>query len=255
MRIALCISGETREYNTFLGPEVFVDYLRSKGCTVDIYGHTWKHCGEPIETNVIKFKELLIQDQAIIDRWIDKNPNAHGWDTPRPDNMQADEWFARLYHNTRVKIGQHIGGFNCLRMPNHNNYDLCIRWRWDLTLNLNHAWEESAMEYQFYPILESTSTVEEALAVTSCESGVALYGPNLEDTHYAFNRSAMNNINNFDLYNSILSVWNGGKISYHTLWNKLIIIHARTPIRTTLPNLTSHTKTGPHVHDPSPIFK
>ena len=256
MKIALCISGETREYNKFFGPSVFVEYLRSKGCTVDIYGHTWKHCNEvPLETDIIKFKELVIEDQAVIDRWVDENPNGHGWDTPRPAHMQADEWFGRLYHNTRVKLGQHIGGFTCLRIPDYNNYDLCIRWRWDLTLNLNLDWEINAMENIFYPVLESTARLVEELAVTSCNSGIAPYGPCLEDTHYAFNRRAMFNINNFNLHDAILNAWVGGKVSYHTLWNKLIVTGSQTPIRTTLPNLSSFTKSGPHVHVADPVYK
>ena len=251
MKIALCISGETREYNTFFGPEVFVEYLRSKGCTVDIYGHTWKHCVEPSQTSVIKFKELLIEDQAIIDRWVDENPNAHGWDTPRPDNMQADEWFGRLYHNTRVKVGQHIGGFTCLKMPEFNAYDLCIRWRWELGINLKTHWQQAAMENQFYPSLEWVSTrANDAVCTTSCESYIANYGSALDDTHYAFNRLAMLGIKNLNVNERIVQQWGGGKISYHTLWNRLLVHGCNMRIYTNLPNITYFTKSSQHKHDP-----
>jgi hypothetical protein len=251
MRIALCISGETREYNTFLGPELFIEYLRSKGCTVDIYGHTWKHCEEPKQTNIIKFKELLIEDQSIIDRWVDENPNAHGWDTPRPVHMQADEWFGRLYHNTRVKTGQHIGGFTCLKMPEFNAYDLCIRWRWDLTLDLNHEWQESAMEHQFYPSLKWVSTRhDDAVCTTSAESHIANYGPCLNDTHIAFNKLAMHNLKNLNVNERIVKEWEGSKISYHTLWNQLLAYGCNMRIYTNLPNLTSFTSSTVHINDP-----
>ena len=250
MKIALCISGETREYNKYFAPTSLIQYLRSKGCTVDIYGHTWSDCVVPEETDTIKFKELLIEDQAIIDRWVDKNPNKHGWDTPRPANMQADEWFGRLYHNTRIHIGQHIGGIHCLRMPDENEYDLYVRWRWDLELKTIKDWDIQLLENNFYPMLEWASTRSEAIGLTSCESFYNHYGPCLEDSHYFFNKLAMSPINQLDYHEEILRFWITGKTSFHILWNKLLAEGCFIRLSTRLPNLVYFKKSSQHKHDP-----
>ena len=251
MKIALCISGETREYNKYFAPTSLVQYLRSKGCTVDIYGHTWSHCIAPEETDTIKFKELLIEDQAdIIDRWVDENPNKHGWDTPRFAHMHADEWFGKLYHNTRMHIGQHVGGFHSLRMPDENEYDLYVRWRWDLALNTTKDWDIQLLENEFYPMLEWVSTRSEAIGLTSCESFYGHYGPCLEDSHYFFNQLAMPSINRLDYFTEILRFWIYGKVGFHTLWNKLLAEGCFIRLGSRLPNLTYFCKSTEHINDP-----
>ena len=263
MKIALCISGETREYNQYLGPTSFINYLRSKGAEVDIYGHTWKHCGVPDESDTIKFKKLVIEDQKVIDDWVDLNPMKNGWDTEKEPHISSDEWFREVYHNTRVKIGQHIGGFNCLRMPDPDEYDIVIRWRWDLGLmgsdNLQHRQgnglflipehEQYLLDTIFYPKLEWASTRQQPLALTSSESYLAQYGPCLEDTHYVFNKQAMRCIHKLDLHFQIVKIWEGGKIGYHTLWNKLLADKGGIKIGTHLPNVIKFYKSTKHDND------
>jgi hypothetical protein len=261
MKIALCISGETREYNDYFGPSSFINYLRSKGAEVDIYGHTWTHCNVPEESDTIKFKELLIEDQTIIDDWVNLNPMKNGWDTKKEPHVSADEWFEEVYHNTRVKIGQHIGGFNCLRMPDAEQYDIVIRWRWDLGImgsDIKHddglpEHEHYLLDTIFYPKLEWASTRIEPLALTSSESYYAQYGPCVEDTYYLFNKRAMRCINKLDLYFQIIKLWEGGKIGYHTLWNRLLADKGGIKIGTHLPNVTKFYKSTKHDNDP--IYK
>jgi len=263
MKIALCISGETREYNQYLGPTSFINYLRSKGAEVDIYGHTWKHCGVPDESDTIKFKKLVIEDQKVIDDWVDLNPMKNGWDTEKEPHVSSDEWFREVYHNTRVKIGQHIGGFNCLRMPDPDEYDIVIRWRWDLGLmgsdDLQHRQgnglflipehEQYLLDTIFYPKLEWASTRQQPFALTSSESYLAQYGPCLEDTHYVFNKQAMRCIHKLDLHFQIVKIWEGGKIGYHTLWNKLLADKGGIKIGTHLPNVIKFYKSTKHDND------
>ena len=49
MKIALCISGETREYNKYHGPDTLITLLLDLGHTVDIFAHTWEHCERPVK--------------------------------------------------------------------------------------------------------------------------------------------------------------------------------------------------------------
>ena len=55
MKIAFCISGETREHNKFYGPDSMITYLMELGHTVDVFGHTWDHSEVP-NSSLYNFK-------------------------------------------------------------------------------------------------------------------------------------------------------------------------------------------------------
>ena len=55
------------------------------------------------------------------------------------------------------------------------------------------------------------------------------------------------------LYFQIIKLWEGGKIGYHTLWNRLLADKGGIKIGTHLPNVTKFYKSTKHDNDP--IYK
>jgi len=109
--------------------------------------------------------------------------------------------------------------------------------------------EQYLLDTIFYPKLEWASTRQQPLALTSSESYLAQYGPCLEDTHYVFNKQAMRCIHKLDLHFQIVKIWEGGKIGYHTLWNKLLADKGGIKIGTHLPNVIKFYKSTKHDND------
>lgn len=236
MKIALCISGETRHYNKYFGPEVFITWLMSHGHSVDVFGHTWTHCDVPSSSDIIRFKELLIEDQdTVISNWVLENPEKRGW----PGDFKDQ---AEMLNKTKAKCGQHVGGIKSLQMPNTEDYDVFIRWRWDLTINNDVLNGKMYMlDDLWLPKLEFTRTRSEPVGITSCLSWLTAEYPSIEDTHYIFNKSAHKNLKQIDTLGAIEGIWNDGPdadfVSYHILWNYLLIRFGNIMLGTLLPDV------------------
>lgn len=258
MRIALCIAGETREYNKFFGPNTIITHLMENGHTVDVFGHTWAHCEKPVE-DVFKFKRLLIEDQLkIVEDWVNVNPQQRQfsyWDDE--NNCEGPLEDIEL---TRAKIGQHISGLKCLQMPETNDYDVFIRWRWDLTLQWDQHWISKEADLysqddknkivklmfdQWIDYLETKNDLP--VILTDGHGWVGHYNWTIQDTHFYLNKVAHRNIKNLKWETAIERVWNETcKCSYHMLWNHLLIREAKCMIRQPIPNVTVFTKTERH---------
>ena len=131
MRVAVCISGELRTYQP--------DYLESlrlwfgPNAEIDFYGHTWNHCGTP--KNAHTFKECKIQDQNVIDKWIEEDifrfPKIQSNEYNTKANFFKDTFDTNYVKNfARAVYGQTWSAMESFKLV-EESYDVYIRWRWD----------------------------------------------------------------------------------------------------------------------------
>lgn len=142
MRIAVCLSGETRTFNLkkegHRNPADFIDELKKFCPQVDVYGHTWAHCEEPVTERFV-FAALMMEDQNIISEWVKEDfvnraySNRSGWNQQvKLSDMTPEEYVEKSLARSRQAYGQVFSGFKCFSMVPVNYYDVVIRYRWDL---------------------------------------------------------------------------------------------------------------------------
>jgi hypothetical protein len=127
-QIAICVSGETRDFNdnkTHWLSDVERIFGRNN---VDFYGHTWSHCEAP-EVNY--FKKIEQTDQVVIDHWADRDPDRRLFKHDIPPHLQPQA--------TRAAFGQLWSNKLCMDLVPVEAYDLVIRYRWDIGLFEGHA--------------------------------------------------------------------------------------------------------------------
>lgn len=130
MKIAICVSGETRDFNKILKDTShrsvldFAEDLRKFNTQVDVYAHTWAHCEYPDRSDMIK--SLSIDDQSIIDNWVSGDFLNRAFPIPNAGSFH-DYLLA-----SRKAYGQVFSGFRCFGLVPVNEYDVVIRFRWDL---------------------------------------------------------------------------------------------------------------------------
>jgi hypothetical protein len=153
MKVAISISGETRNHNDPGVYEQFWDHMDefTTGHECDFYGHTWTRCDSP--KSEYKLKRFIKTDQNEI------------WETfarrnifnAIPFNRTDDPRFIEIVEDTEtgafakwcrdridVSYGQFWSFYNSFKDVDVSNYDICIRWRWDHTVmpkNIDRFWE------------------------------------------------------------------------------------------------------------------
>lgn len=237
MKIALCISGETREFNIYYPPNNYITWLREKGHTVDVFAHTWSHCEKPQPT-IFNFKQLIIEDQdKVIGDWSNVDPEFRSfsfWD--EENNCRG---VPQPLEVTKEKIGQHVSGWKCLQLPETDDYDFVIRWRWDLAIATREHVPE-IMDILYPPQLDYISTYnEKPLCMTDCVSRWGRFNLELNDIMYLINKPAHINIKNSPWEQAVLDAWaeEENPCSYHTLWNLMLGVSAKAEISTMLPDV------------------
>ena len=246
LKIAFCISGETREYNSFFAPDTMITHLMEMGHTVDIFGHTWAHCEKP-QTDIFNFKRLHIDDQEkVIGDWVSGNAELRSW-------SEHDSNVLQHLDVTRAKIGQHVSGIKCLQFPETDDYDVFYRWRWDLgilpeKLEFRESSEYDQMINEFNKWTDWIGTHNRfAACITDNTGWLGRHWWGIQDTHFMLNKLSHRNVKNMNWEKAIEKVWHDyGKWSYHALWNHLIIDEANTMIGQKLPDLLGFSATKRH---------
>lgn len=145
MKIAVCLSGETRNYNQDLadpharGPMDFVHELQKHFDTVDVFGHTWQHCEIP--SNHTDFKKFKQQDQQVIADWVTQdfvnrvytdggegNFNSYN----KLNDLGPDKFIESYLEKSKAIYGQTWSASECFDLVPLNEYDIVVRYRWDL---------------------------------------------------------------------------------------------------------------------------
>ena len=152
MRLAICISGETRSWGEYPSKNLayFISTLEKAGHEVDVFGHTWDHCEQPSQEHV-KFKKLVITDQDVIDEWVKEDwinrislshelCESYGYDQYNHEAFDmakikyenlSDDARTEILNSSRVGYAQFISAWTSFNLPD-DTYDMYLRWRWDL---------------------------------------------------------------------------------------------------------------------------
>lgn len=229
IKIAVCISGETRTWNTLTDPEkrshayqleMFLQRMKDiLKCDIDVYGHTWDHCDIPQETNFFKHDNLTISNQDFIlgnwlredifNRLIVYDMNITEIPTEHKSFLGKDPhaFLESFVHSGKKAWGQYFSHQLCVEsIPNIMEYDYIIRWRWDLALELpsdvpripgKPAWDENMdvlIEYAIQQIgvfMTPDSDVHPVPSVLcGCNSFTLSDGySQLEDVFFVFKRT------------------------------------------------------------------
>lgn len=164
LKIAICVSGETRMFrDPEIAPETFEKdlyafkkILNDLGHEVDLYGHTWKHCNTT-HINGNDFKRIKVQDQAVIDHWIKKNIFLRSplilEQTLNPMHADDDGFIEEHVKNGRRTYGQIWSAFEAFDLvTDEDEYDVVVRWRWDLGLWRPNEYNIKQLNYILYKI-------------------------------------------------------------------------------------------------------
>lgn len=254
MKIAFCISGETREHNKFYGPDNMITYLMELGHTVDVFGHTWDHSEVP-DSSLYNFKLLQIDNQhKIISDWTNVDLINRAWfaDSKQVVTEPGNEIIQSL-NITNAKIGQHVSGWKCLQMPDTDQYDIFFRWRWDLQLNPNLVENEKyTIDKTLIPWLDYVKANNKIPIVITDNSGWVARNLSVQDQHFFMNKLTHQTIKQIPWETAISNVWtaNNQKCSYHMLWNWMLINEAGAYIGEKVDNIVSLTSTAPRLNNP-----
>jgi hypothetical protein len=250
MKITICISGETRDWNNYPSKNLgyFITRLTELGHQVKVVGHTWSHCEQPLQHHVT-FDKLVIDDQVMIEEWVKEDWihrlsiseevaerfNYDDDDDFEYDNLSNDDQYELAYW-CRHAYGQHISGYKSFQLAD-NDADLYIRWRWDLIFNklqidviedeykdnidywmqyLNDLFEQCAM-------LESSSSDGTDVHFGGSTIVHGLNNICVDDTFFAFTSRAKERIDLLDIFDAIHEYSNIknpalNREVYHTLW-------------------------------------
>lgn len=151
MKIAICISGETRGFNWVSdtgehmpeGYELqnFINLIQEQypGTECHIYAHTWDHCKAP-NKDLFDYKKLEIGSQQEIIDWVAERfvrraySNAMDFD----QRVTLKELGSEAYTKTVLEVSknnyaQQWGAFKAYNLLQDvpDKYDAVIRWRWD----------------------------------------------------------------------------------------------------------------------------
>jgi hypothetical protein len=243
IRIAVMISGEIRNYNTVVShrhhPKYFIDILKKKYNVVDVFGYTWAHCDDPID--IIPFKKFNKVDQRVIKDWVNEDFMYRAWSHEmwnpqnRMDQLGPEQFVENVLNETCASYGQHWAGFESFAMPDIDDYDIFIRFRWDLGFDSfpSAEIEEWVINRNIYSkiswIHEIYNTEQMQLLLTTNNSYIHPHSnTSIEDTVFFMNKGAMLEIRKHSIQERLLRVFNnycngGLKAKAHTLWHQLIM--------------------------------
>lgn len=254
MKIALCLSGETRSFNSRSkhGPQEFYRKLKMTYPNIDVFGHTWLHCEEP-KSDTFEFKQLLIEDQQIIDDWVSEDfinrafSNRMGWNKQHVlSNMTPAQFVAGSLQRSRYAYGQVFSAYHCFALVPASVYDIVIRYRWDLdcvcnnpNVNFGNIPELDFFKYTVIAAMDKLLQRENIPAFVTT-SNLHLYGgspmsAHIEDTFYMFNRAGhlalgCDSDNRKSTVEDMLRIifenaYANEKSSAHSLWGNCIFSH------------------------------
>ena len=162
MKIAICYSGLTRNFNQDVRDKNvdFMNLVKSyieqttsaiPNVEIDWYGHTWEHCEEkPIETDTFKLKKYEATDQIEIWNWVKQNlpyrlPWKPSWASNFNFETSTDLEIIEFYKNIVPQCyGQIVGAFHAYNQVNTSDYDFVMRMRWDCQFA---KWSDHQIKY------------------------------------------------------------------------------------------------------------
>lgn len=237
MKIAICLSGETRDWDDYSSKNLahFISNLEANGHEVDCFGHTWSHCKPPSQKSV-KLKKSIIENQKVIEDWVmgdwekrltfnneicedmEYNPmDHHGYDHSKIQYKNvSDEMVEKILDYCCRGYGQHISGWKSFQLADEG-YDLYVRWRWDLIFckddESNHMSDYKKVIDFWQPFIEvafkalSTTSFSDAQDIGVAFTGNAIVKKAnhacIDDLFMIFTPKVKSIIDTIDIYDAI----------------------------------------------------
>jgi hypothetical protein len=236
MKIAVCLSGETRNFNRVLGmpdhrgPVDFINELKKFYPTVDVFGHTWSHCETPHELG-FKFKKFQQDDQEIIDNWVKEDflnraySNRDMWNPQHKLSDISPEDFVNAYlQRSRAAYGQVFSAFKCFDLLPYDEYDVVIRYRWDLQHNGDTNFFQQTVIDRFSWLMRRTAQGHTAGMGTGNTTLYTGHPPliTMEDTFFMLNQLGHEYLRSIPIEHRLSSIfqssWGNEKEEAHMLW-------------------------------------
>ena len=278
MKIAICISGETRGFNwesddnSHLpeGYELqnFINLLEEKypGVDVHIYAHTWDHCKLP-NKDLFNYKKLEVTSQKEIVDWVSERFCRRAYQN-RMDfdkRVTLKELGPEAYVNTVLETSKNnyaqlwgaFKAYNLLRDVSEE-YHAVVRWRWDNGIpdeNLHMLpkfWEEWDRE-----IIWNHDGHDEGFTLMQGMSHYTFVQPGMlapDDIIFVHNEQASKILRNVDFPNTmdnmIYAQMGPEKYSNHTAWG-YTFEHINIGIGSfKMPTCVQLARVGPYFKDP-----
>ena len=157
MKIAICISGQTRTFNQNRDTEgddlkEFLEHL--KHYNVDLYGVHWKSC-RPVDRSKFDYKKIKVIDHDDVRKWVAEDFMNRCFRTMEGEIRITNPDFVEEGLNYSVRsYSQHWSAFECYNLiDDPHEYDWIIRWGWDNNLVnkdkefLCERWHEKLDQY------------------------------------------------------------------------------------------------------------
>lgn len=235
-KIAICISGQTRDYNQNI--EKYRDMLDIlfSDFEYDIYGHTWDDCAEPV--NADEFKRFLMTDQDEIWNFVKKDlfrlvPFRAEW-------IESQEYSAALENDTgfvqlckRISngaFGQFWSAYLCLnQIENIDEYSFIVRMRWDNYLTLDNediiaGFKKRLLDFKNKKNMDSDFCSTGGVLLMN-EMLVDKTGVFFNDVFFILNTASAKKIINNSIDYAILDIYNktSKRPTAHHLWYEYLV--------------------------------
>lgn len=235
MKIALLVSGQVRTYDNIkeFGPTYIKSEFEKRGHTVDIVGVKWDTC--ELNSNVDEFSDILTVSNSDFENWILADTRrrfiVNGCYANRNKNAIKDSTW--LLESTKHACAQHYLFGKGLRyvIDSGKEYDLLIRWRWDVQIGVHTCIDrQTSVNYFIY--------LAEHLAVEKTRHGTNVLAPEVKieegsyfpgDTTFIFEYDIVRKMfNEFDNIEDVIDKMNAtnsslDRYSDHALWRELLL--------------------------------
>lgn len=246
MKIAVCLSGETRNYNHDLldtdrqGPMDFVNQLKQHFDVVDIFGHTWSHCGKPVNRH--DFKKFRQDDQKVITDWVAQDfvnrtytdgGNGNFNSINQLNDLGPVAFIDAYLNKSKAIYGQTWSAAECFELVPLDEYDIVIRYRWDLVHDGNSKFFEATVVNRIL-WLKNSDVVHNPTLVSTCNSHIQTNNPHaiahIEDTFFIMNKVAHRvfcQVEIGDKLDNIIDLNLGRKHmpAHHGMWQAVLFTH------------------------------
>lgn len=238
MKIAICVSGQTRKADTSALVKSF-DCLKDS-FDIDFYGHTWTDQVAP--SNINDFKNFQHTDQDEI--WHEFKGDIFNMIPFNQDWNHQPEYIKLLNGNgnfsefakSRVNsvFGQIVSNYKCIKQINASEYDAIIKWRWDSFFVVQEATQfiKDLIDFISHENIHNKKIIRDNDPIgvgLNMRIGITPGNTYIEDRFFLFRKSHIAKLSDkVDVYQSLRNVYlnnnkvndkdQGTRLHSHALW-------------------------------------
>lgn len=280
MKIAICISGETRGFNWTddnnsnmpEGYELqnFINLIEEQypKVEVDIYAHTWDHCKQP-NKDLFNYKKLEVTSQREIVDWISERFARRAYQNRMDFDKRVvlKDLGPEAYTNTLLEVSknnyaQQWGAFKAYNLLKDvdEKYQLVIRWRWDNGIP-EHTMDMLPRFWKAWDQILQNPDEDQGVTLFQSMSLYHFVQPGVlapEDIFFIHNEPASQILREISfpvlLDNIIYQQKGPEKYANHTLWGH-VFQHANIGVGSfDMPTCVQIARVGPYIKEPNGMF-